>query len=320
MASNWSQVTIQDVANVKSGKRLPKGHSLVSENTGYPYVRLVDVSGGVIRRENVLYLESETQKSIAKYIVEEGDICLAIVGHTIGMVFQVDSSFNKANLTENAVRITGFNDELVPQYLYYFLTSKIGQQEILSRKVGSAQGKLPIYNIRSLPVKLPPLSIQKAIAHILGSLDDKIELNRQQNETLEQMAQALFESWFVHFDPVIDNALAKGNDIPEPFQLRAQNRQALGDKRKPLPDNIQQAFPSSFTYTDELGWVPEGWNWKPFGEYLLKTIGGDWGKELADEKHTIESCIIRGTDIPDLLNGSQSSAPLRWVEEKKTQN
>ncbi len=62
--------------------------------------------------------------------------------------------------------------------------------------------------------QVPDITEQKAIAHILGSLDDKIELNRRMNETLEAMAQALFTSWFVDFDPVIDNALAAGNEIP----------------------------------------------------------------------------------------------------------
>lgn len=75
-------------------------------------------------------------------------------------------------------------------------------------------------------VSIPPLDEQKSIAHILGSLDDKIDLNRQMNTMLEAMAQALFKSWFVDFDPVIDNALAAGNPIPEPLQPRANIRAA----------------------------------------------------------------------------------------------
>ena len=100
---------------------------------------------------------------------------------------------------------------------------------------------------------------QKAIAHILGTLDDKIELNRQMNATLEAMAQALFKSWFVDFDPVIDNALAAGNSIPEPLQAKAEVRAALGDQRKPLPEAIQKQFPSRFVFSEEMGWIPEGW-------------------------------------------------------------
>ncbi|MCP4407100.1 MAG: restriction endonuclease subunit S, partial [Gammaproteobacteria bacterium] len=95
--------------------------------------------------------------------------------------------------------------------------------------------------------------------HILGSLDDKIELNRRMNATLEGMAQALFKSWFVDFDPVIDQALAAGDPIPEPLRHRAEARRALGDRRKLLPAAIQQQFPSRFVFSEEMGWVPEGW-------------------------------------------------------------
>ena len=118
-------------------------------------------------------------------------------------------------------------------------------------------------------ITIPPLPEQKAIAHILGSLDDKIELNRRMNETLEAMAQALFKSWFVDFDPVIDNALAAGNAIPDELKEKAclrrslgrqaAIRQELGDKRKSLPNDIRRLFPSEFAYTEEMGWIPKGW-------------------------------------------------------------
>ena len=107
-------------------------------------------------------------------------------------------------------------------------------------------------------ITIPPLPQQKAIAHILGSLDDKIELNRRMNETLEAMAQALFKSWFVDFDPVIDNALAAGNAIPDELKERAAIHQGLGDKRKSPPNDIRRLFPSEFAYTEEMGWIPKG--------------------------------------------------------------
>ena len=133
-------------------------------------------------------------------------------------------------------------------------------------------------------ITIPPLPEQKAIAHILGSLDDKIELNRRMNETLEAMAQALFKSWFVDFDPVIDNALAAGNTIPDElkekaclrrgFGRQAAIRQGLGDKRKSLPDDIRRLFPSEFVYTEEIGWIPKGWEVGLFGEYVSVKRGG----------------------------------------------
>ena len=120
--------------------------------------------------------------------------------------------------------------------------------------------------LANIPLSVPSNSIQKAIAHILSTLDDKIELNRRMNETLESMAGALFKSWFVGFDPVIDNALAAGNPIPEPLQARAEARRALGKQTKPLPENIQKLFPDSFVFDEKMGWIPEGWEVGTFGD------------------------------------------------------
>ena len=121
---------------------------------------------------------------------------------------------------------------------------------------GSTRPKITQRDMKNIPVYCPPLKEQKAIAHILGSLDDKIELNRQMNETLEAMAQALFKSWFVDFDPVIDNALAAGNAIPDEFAERSEQRKAI---EKKYNSGIQKLFPDEFEFTEEMGWIPKGW-------------------------------------------------------------
>lgn len=273
MGSEWQECIIQDISDVKSGKRLPKGKKLVNNPTDHPYIRLVDIDNGRVRKTGLKYLDNSVQRKISKYIVQQNDVCLAIVGHTIGMVFWVDAVFDGANLTENAVRLTNFQG-VESRYLFYWLNSPAGQYEIESRIVGSAQGKLPLYNIKSLPVSVPPRPEQKAIAHVLGSLDDRIELNRQMNETLEAMAQALFKSWFVDFDPVIDNALASGKEIPAELSKKAQARAALGDKRRHLPEEIRALFPDEFTHSDELGWIPKGWEVAPFGSITTELRRG----------------------------------------------
>ena len=106
------------------------------------------------------------------------------------------------------------------------------------------------------------------------------------NNTLESTARELFKSWFVDFDPVIDNALAAGNPIPEPLSARAQTRRDLGTKRKPLPKNIQKLFPDAFAFDDEMGWTPEGWEVSTIESVVSaiidhrgktpKKLGGDW--------------------------------------------
>ncbi|MDZ7641455.1 MAG: hypothetical protein U5J62_05455 [Desulfurivibrio sp.] len=97
---------------------------------------------------------------------------------------------------------------------------------------------------------VPPIAEQRAIAHILGSLDDKIELNRQMNRTLEQMAQALFKSWFIDFDPVVYNAVQAGNPVPERFQATAE-RYRQNPEMQTLPQHILDLFPNRF---EDLSW------------------------------------------------------------------
>jgi len=154
-------------------------------------------------------------------------------------------AINKIPLTTNQACCNLVIDECKADYQYVYYVLKDSYSELVRRKTGSAQPNLNTGIVKDFEIPLPRLPEQKAIAHILGSLDDKIELNRKMNETLEAMAQAMFKSWFVDFDPVIDNALAAGNTIPEELAERAEQRKALGDKRKKLPPEIQKLFPSS---------------------------------------------------------------------------
>ncbi len=123
-----------------------------------------------------------------------------------------------------------------PRFVYYFFKSVAGQ--IARMDVGSANPTLNRNHVHPIRVSWPPLHEQRAIAHILGTLDDKIELNRRMNETLEAMARALFQSWFVDFDPV--RAKAEGRDTG-------------------LPPHLADLFPDRFE-DSALGEIPAGWS------------------------------------------------------------
>jgi len=138
------------------------------------------------------------------------------------------------------------------RYLLFALQSAPVRQEILaSEGTGSTVSNLRIPLLESLFVPTPPLSEQRVIAHILGTLDDKIELNRRMNETLEQVARALFKSWFVDFDPV--RAKSEGRDPG-------------------LPSEIADLFPDSFE-NSELGEIPKGWRVETLGDVLELAYG-----------------------------------------------
>lgn len=156
-----------------------------------------------------------------------------------------------------------------PRYLLFSYLGPNLQMEIRKRTMsGATVDRIALKELPNFPIKIPPLAEQKAIAHVLGTLDDRIELNQRMNETLEGMAQALFKSWFVDFDPVIDNALASGKEIPDELSARAEARAALGDRRKPLPEEIRKLFPDEFRYSEEMGWIPEGWEVKSVEEAI----------------------------------------------------
>ena len=150
---------------------------------------------------------------------------------------------------------------------------------------------------------LPPLPEQRAIAHVLGTLDDKIELNRRMSETLEAMARALFQSWFVDFEPV---------------RAKIDGRWRPGESLPGLPAEHYHLFPDTLV-DSELGEIPEGWAVREFGTLLEDVIGGDWGKETPDSTHTVPVAIVRGTDLPSLSAGGIGSVPIRYTTEDKAE-
>jgi type I restriction enzyme S subunit len=200
MPENWKTYKLGEIADIKGGKRLPKGEVLVSFKTVHPYIRVTDMSNRTIPIEKLQYVTNDIFPKISRYIVNTDDLILSIVG-TVGSVSIIDQKLNNASLTENCVKITNLRN-LDSNFLYYYLISNSGQNEINKGVVGSTQPKLPIYNINNIGIDLPEdLKEQKAIASILSALDDKIELNLQMNKTLEEMAMALYKHWFVDFGP-----------------------------------------------------------------------------------------------------------------------
>ena len=193
--NGWMEMKLGGIVNIKSGKRLPKGKSVTKNKTNHPYIRIIDIKNNHIYEKNVNFITNDVFYILSKYIVNSGDVILSIVG-TVGNVAKVSDNLDKANLTENCVKFINLKD-LSNSYLYYFLISNTGQNEILKNCVGAVQKKLPIYGIENIDIKLPSIIEQRAIAGVLGSLDDKIELLRQQNQTLEEIGQTLFHKWFV---------------------------------------------------------------------------------------------------------------------------
>ena len=193
---NQKEYYIKDIATIKSGKRLPKGHSLIDDQTKYPYIKARDIRGGKIRQDQFQYLTEETQKIVKKYIVETNDVCITIVAN-IGDVGIVPEALNKVNLTENAVRLTKIRKDVSPQYLTHLLSAKFFKEHMELLASGAAQSKLGIYKIEKIKVQLPDYKTQHRIASILSAYDDLIEVNNQRIKLLEETARELYKEWFV---------------------------------------------------------------------------------------------------------------------------
>ncbi|MDE2803471.1 MAG: restriction endonuclease subunit S [Chloroflexota bacterium] len=176
-------------------------------------------------------------------------------------------------------------------YLFYSMAS---QEFIDFATAGSEGTKMPraIWEyVSKYEFSLPPLPEQRAIAHVLGALDDKIELNRRMNATLEAMARALFKSWFVDFDPV--RAKSEGRDTG-------------------LPSDLASLFPDRLV-DSALGEIPAGWGVGPLGKFFELQLGGVWGKDEPDHKAQESVYCMRGIDCHALSEGKLPDAPLRWL-------
>ena len=231
----WKTYKLGDLAQIKGGKRLPKGVSLTTVANTHPYIRIRDLGSSRMLELNDTFefVDDATQKTIARYIVNSGDVLLSIVG-TIGLTGIVGKSLDKANLTENCVKIVGTTG-ISPKYLYYFLSSPTGQSEITKGIVGAVQPKLPIKNIQQISIPLPPLTIQERIVDILSTIDDKIELNNRINHNLEEQAQALYKSWFVDFEPFKDGKFVNSElgMIPDGWEVLS-----LGDVTEEIRSKV----------------------------------------------------------------------------------
>ncbi|TGK23115.1 restriction endonuclease subunit S [Leptospira stimsonii] len=229
------------------GKNYPSQGDLL--NNGYClFLNTGNVKKTGFDFSNCVFISKEKDSQLRKGKLVRHDCVLTTRG-TVGNVsyFGENVKYDNVRINSGMVILRSDNAKLMPRYLYLFLRSDLFLQQASSFSSGSAQPQLPIRDINNLEIPLPPLPTQKAITHILGTIDDKIELLRQMNETFEAMAKALFQSWFVDFEPV----RKKAEGLPTG-----------------LPLEIEELFPRAFEES-ELGEIPKGWKVGKLGDYCL---------------------------------------------------
>ncbi len=260
MGGEWHRVAVSDIAEPVLGGTPAKAKPEYWEGGTIPWATAKDIAstnGRFIYGTENRITRKGLANSAAK-LLPSGTIVITARG-TVGAIARLgrEMTFN-----QTCYGLVPKEDYVSEDYLYYALKATLAEMRALA--YGTVFETITKKSFDSWYIPLPPLPEQLAIAHILGTLDDKIELNRRMNETLEAMAQALFKSWFVDFDPVVVNALKAGNPIPEKFAERAAwygRTTVRPDDALGLPEDILRLFPDRFQ-DSELGPIPEGWEVK----------------------------------------------------------
>lgn len=266
MESDWTQAKLGDYIDSCLGKMLDK-----NKNTGeyHPYLGNSNVRWGEFELDDLAEMKFEAHEH-TRYGLKKGDLIICEGGEPGRCAIWEDEISNmKIQKALHRVRtLSGLDSE----YLYYWFLFSTRAGHIEPFFTGTTIKHLTGKALKEIPIRIPPLTYQQYSAKLLRGIDKKITLNRQINQTLDEMAQALFKSWFVDFDPVVDNALDAGFfdqdlEFPDEFLRHAEARKAVRESAdfKPLPENIRQLFPAAFEESSKAsvglgGWVPEGWN------------------------------------------------------------
>ena len=214
--------------------------------TGKPVIKIAEIKGGISGQTKF------TQQSFDESVyIRPGDLLFSWSGQPETSIDAFWWRGPEGWLNQHIFRVTP-DDGIDTTFFYYLLRYlKPNFVGIARNKQTTGLGHVTRRDLEHIEAALPPLSEQHAIAHILGTLDDKIELNRRMNETLEEMARALFKSWFVDFDPV---------------------RAKMAGRDPGLPKHLADLFPNRLV-DSELGPIPEGWEVSEIGREV-EVVGG----------------------------------------------
>ena len=189
LPKDWCWTSVGAIGKVRGGKRLPSGNGYAAGRTDFPYLRVTDFHDFGIDDTSLQYLSEQTSRAIWRYTIGKRDVYVSIAG-SIGLVGQVPSHLDGANLTENAAKVTDLQG-VEGKYLVYWLASPIGRQLIAKSTMATTQSKLALFRIEKLPVPLPPLAEQH---RIVAEVDRRLSIVREVEAEVDanlKRAQAL---------------------------------------------------------------------------------------------------------------------------------
>jgi type I restriction enzyme, S subunit len=251
MAAEWKKVSLGEVYDFASGLSKPRS----AFGSGHPFLSFKDIFYNSSVPSPLEQLVNSTDKERAQCSVKRGDVFLTRTSETmdeLGMSCVALRDVPNATFNGFTKRLRPkVPDTVVPEYARYYFRAPMFRRAVTAMSSLSTRASLNNEMLARLSILLPPHDEQAEIGYILGTLDDKIELNRRMNGTLEAMARALFKSWFVDFDPV---------------------RAKMAGRDSGLPNDIADLFPDRLVES-EFGEIPKGWGFRPVSD-LANIVGG----------------------------------------------
>ena len=293
MSTVWNTYRIEDIADkITIG---PFGSRMKSDayvKSGVPVIRGTNLTGSKKFSGDWVFITEKLAKQLENCCVSNGDLVFPHRG-SIGEVGLVDNQFPQYMMSSSLMKLRCNPNIADSEFIYYFFKSHQGRYELLKNasQVGTPGIGQPLTSLKNIEIKLPSLGEQRKIAKILSDLDEKIHLNNQINQTLESIAQALFKSWFIDFDPVRAKIVAKleGAD-PEIAAMCVISGKSEAELKQMSEDDLAELRATASLFPDELveselGEVPKGW-FKTDLSILADLNVQSWTKKNCPEKVT----------------------------------
>ena len=294
----WKTVRIGDIAQVKGGKRMPKGRPFAESKTPYPYIRVSDFDNGTVNAESLKYVLPDDREKIKSYTISYNDLYISIAG-TIGLVGTVPMGLDGAQLTENAAKIClKSKTDVERDYIKYVLSSTIGKSQIDTAKgVGGGVPKLAIFRIEDINVPLPPFLEQEKITAILSSVDDTIQATQTIIDQTRRVKQGLLQQLLTRGIGHTRFKQTEIGEIPEEWDLTSLANLGQSDRPAIKAGPFGSALKKSF-------YVAHGY--KVYGQEQV--ISGDFsiGNYYIDANHfeKLKTCAVHPGDILISLVGT----------------
>ncbi|EEO8717430.1 TPA: restriction endonuclease subunit S [Campylobacter jejuni] len=237
LPQGWEVKKLEEIANIKGGKRLPKGKNLLDNNTKFAYIRVADFQdNGTINLQNIKFINENTYNVLKNYKIYDDNLYISIAG-TIGKSGIIPKELNGAILTENAVKLEYIQNNISNKFMYFFTLSNLFKTQIQTSTKIVAQPKLAITRLKQIQIPLPPLKEQERIVGILdesfAKIDESIKILEQDLLNLDELMQSALQK---AFNPLKDNA-KENYKLPQSWEWKSleeisENISAGGDKPK----------------------------------------------------------------------------------------